>query len=181
MGRNLFAADDDVWLLARALRADRHLDRDRFLKTHETAESALHERFRSIKVHRPAHAEHTVAEEPVRFRVPVRLADPLPGRRPEVVGNDATDLALPRSFRRRLDQFRGDRRGDQRKRGEPGKAADSAQTPHTSVKRSTRVTLHVLKSLLQAGEKARKLKSTTRWVRRLTPGPPLQHRRGPRE
>src|SRR5256885_2454259 len=175
MGRNLFAADDDVWLLARALRADRHLDRDRFLKTHETAESALHERFRSIKVHRPAHAEHTVAEEPVRFGVPVRLADPLPGRRPKVVGNDATDLALPRALGRRLDQFRGDRRGDQRKRGEPGKAADSAQTPHTSVKRSTRVTLHVLKSLLQAGEEGRRLQLTTRWVRWATPRPPIQH------
>src|SRR5439155_7508055 len=106
--------------------------------------------FGAIEVDRPTHAENAVAEETVGLRIPVGVTDPLPRRGPEVVGNEPEDPALPRSLGRRLRQL-GRNGGDHKaKCQKPYEATHSAQTPHTSVKRSTRVTLHVFHTLLQA-------------------------------
>src|SRR5438874_12018641 len=76
-------------LAASALGARLHPDRQGFSSPHHLSEKLLHERFRFIEVHGPANSKHAVAEQLVRLWVPVGLADPLPGRRPEVVGHHA--------------------------------------------------------------------------------------------
>src|SRR2546423_750720 len=47
-------------VLAGALGARAHADRQRLLRTHHLPETLLHERFRSMEVDRPTHTEHPV-------------------------------------------------------------------------------------------------------------------------
>src|SRR5207245_5706435 len=103
-----------------------------------------------IEMYRPTNAENAVAEDTVGHRIPLGVTDPLPRRGPEVVGNEPEDPALPRSLGRRLRQLGGHGGDHQPQCQKPYEATHSAQTPHTSVKRSTRVTLHVFHTLLQA-------------------------------
>src|SRR5690348_11138564 len=131
-GGKLFPRDDDVRLLALALRAHRHSNGHGLLSAHQTSKSLLHERFRSVEVERPPHAEHAVTEQSIAFRVPVRFADLLPGWRTEVVRHDAEHLALPRALWRRLGKLGGHGRGYKRKGCEPNEATNTTQSPHTS-------------------------------------------------
>src|SRR5205823_2828910 len=120
-------------------------------RRHQSPETALHKRFRFIEVHRPPHTEDPVAEKHVRPRVPVRVADALPRRRPKVIRYDAEHLALPRPLDLGLGEFGGYGGREKAECNESKKATGPAQSPHTSVKRSTRVTLHVFHSLVQTG------------------------------
>src|SRR5438552_932270 len=147
----LLPRDHDVGFAARTFGMDGHPDRDRLFVSHHPAESILHERFRSIEIYRPANSEHTVAEELFRLWIPVRVADPAPGRRPKVVWNGSEHPTLPRTLGCRLGELGRDGGNDQPKRGKTNKTTDPAHCPHTSVKSSTRVTLHVFHSLIQAG------------------------------
>src|SRR6202521_1709192 len=148
---DLVPGDDDVGLLGRTFGPHGHPDRERFVGAHQAAEDLLHERFRSMQVERPPDAKNPVTEEPVGVRVPVGIANPLPCRRPEIVGNDAEQPPLPGALRCGLRKLRGDRRHYQAERHEPHQPPGSSQTAHTSMKRSTKVTLHVLNPLEHRG------------------------------
>src|SRR5207253_10548376 len=134
-GEPLLPSDHDVGFAARTLGADGHPDRYRLCVSHHPAESTLHERFRSIEVYRPANSKHTVAEELFRLRVPVRVADPAPGRRAKIVWNDPDHPALPCTLRRRFGELGRYGAHDQPERGETNETTDPARSPHTSKKR----------------------------------------------
>src|ERR1700682_6285342 len=71
-------------------------------------------------VHRPADAEDLLRKDLIAVGVPVRLAHAIDRRDPEVVGNDARDLAVPGARLGRLAQLLIDGGGE----GHPGERAD---------------------------------------------------------
>ena len=106
--------------LAAALCLDGHPDGYRlWTSPHEPLEGLLEERFRPVEVDGPAHAEDTIAEQAVGLGIPVRVSNPLPGRRPEVVRHDPSDPALPGPLPGRFRQLCRNSRNDQAKRQEP--------------------------------------------------------------
>src|SRR6266550_4545595 len=113
-------------LLAGALGARAHADRQRLLRTHHLPKTLLHERFRSMEVDRPTHTEHPVVEESIRFRVPVRAADALPGRRPEVIRHNVEHFAVPGALWRRFGELGRDSGRNEAKCNNPNKTTDSA-------------------------------------------------------
>src|SRR5262245_438917 len=85
-------------VLAPALRRRGHADRERLLRSHKLSENVFHERFRFVEIYGPADSEDPIVEETVRARVPIRIADALPGRRTEVIWHRVEHAPVPRSL-----------------------------------------------------------------------------------
>ena len=74
-------------------------------------------------VHAPPDADHALGEDVLALGRPVARADLLPGRDPEVVGDEPADLAVPRALGRRLAQLLVERGGE----GDPRDGADRTE------------------------------------------------------
>src|SRR5678816_1198755 len=71
------------------------------------------------EIHGPAETEDLLREDLIGVRCPVRLAQAIQCRDPEVVRNDAGDLAVPGARFRRLAELLIDRGGEGRPRKSP--------------------------------------------------------------